>query len=140
MTVPVTILQLNAEGLTRAKRDLIRHFTDKHDANVLLIPETHIYDVAELSIGGLSLTDHVPDKHGDDIDATLTKKSASESSVESTTIKVNSYYITNVFKPFYSSIDSGILYQPQAPSPLPVETSAVGAPLGATPTPMLAPP
>ena len=85
VTVPVTILQLNAEGLTRAKRDLIRHFTDKHDANVLLIPETHIYDVAELSIGGLSLTDHVPDKHGDDIDATLTKKSASESSVESTT-------------------------------------------------------
>ena len=119
----VTILQLNTEGLTRAKRDLIRHIADKYSANVLLIQETHICDDAELNIEGFSLTDHVPNKHHglatyarDGVDPAPTNKSPNESSIEWITTKVGSYYFTNVYETPGSSIDNRTLPTTSLPS------------------------
>jgi hypothetical protein len=48
----ISILQLNAEGLTRTKIHLIRHLADKHNISVILLQETHAVAEENLNIEG----------------------------------------------------------------------------------------
>ena len=61
------ILQLNAEGLTRAKRDHIRdhirHLADIHYANTILLQEAHCTDEEKLTIEGFKIIDLIPSKY-----------------------------------------------------------------------------
>ena len=60
----VCILQLNV-GLTRAKRDAIRHLADQHHANVILFPETHCESDEKLHLEGYDLISFIAHKkHG----------------------------------------------------------------------------
>ena len=59
----IRILQLNVEGLTRAKRDLVRHLADEHHANIILLQETHAETEQKLEIEGFNLIDFIPSKH-----------------------------------------------------------------------------
>lgn len=50
-------LQLNAEGLTRAKYNLVHHLAEENDANVPLLQETHCMEENKLTIKGFQTID-----------------------------------------------------------------------------------
>ena len=50
----VTIMQLNVEGLTKAKCAIIKHQMEKHKATAILLQETHL-DLSALKISGYNL-------------------------------------------------------------------------------------
>ena len=50
----------NVEGLTRAKRDLVRHLAGENNANIILLQETHLEDEQKLQIEGFNLTEFIP--------------------------------------------------------------------------------
>ena len=51
----VSLLQLNVEGLTRTKRNIIQHFAKEREVNAILLQETHSMDVSKLKINGYTL-------------------------------------------------------------------------------------
>ena len=48
-------MQLNAEGLTKAKCAIIKHLMEKHKATAILLQETHSLDLSTLKISGYTL-------------------------------------------------------------------------------------
>ena len=60
-----TLMQINVEGLTKAKREVIQHLTQKHRAVGILLQETHSTKDEQLHIPGFNIIAaiHHP-KHG----------------------------------------------------------------------------
>ena len=60
-----TLMQINVEGLTKAKREVIQHLTQKHRAVGILLQETHSTKDEQLQIPGFNIIAaiHHP-KHG----------------------------------------------------------------------------
>ena len=54
----VTLLQLNVEGLTKAKINVIEHLAQKYNPTAILLQETHASDASRLKISGCQLTAH----------------------------------------------------------------------------------
>ena len=52
------LLQLNVEGITKAKISTIKHLADTHDAAAILLQETHANDTNRLKITGYDLVAH----------------------------------------------------------------------------------
>ena len=48
----VTLLQLNVEGLTKAKINVIEHLAQKYNPTAILLQETHVSDTSRLKICG----------------------------------------------------------------------------------------
>ena len=48
----ITLLQLNAEGLTKTKINIIEHLAQKYNPTAILIQETHASDTSRLKICG----------------------------------------------------------------------------------------
>ena len=51
----ITVLQLNVEGLTKPKVDVIEYVTRKHKPTVILLQETHQTDSSRLKVNGYQL-------------------------------------------------------------------------------------
>ena len=102
----ICILQLNVEGLTRNKLDLIRHLADENNANIILLQETHVVAEEKLEIEGFNIIDLIPSKHHDiasysreSINAKPVHKSPENSPVQWSTIEAEGHQITNLYKP-----------------------------------------
>ena len=54
----ITLLQLNAEGLTRARINVIEHLAQKYNPTAILIQEIHASDTSRLKICGYQLAAH----------------------------------------------------------------------------------
>ena len=53
-----TLMQINVEGLTKAKREVIQHLTQKHRAVGILLQETHSTKDEQLQIHGFNNEHH----------------------------------------------------------------------------------
>ena len=102
----ICIFQLNVEGLTRNKRDLIRHLADENNANIILLQETHAETEEKLEIEGFNIIDYIPSKHhgiasysSEGINANLVQKSPEVSSIQWNTVEAEGYQIVNLYKP-----------------------------------------
>ena len=102
----VSVLQLNVEGLTKAKINVIEQLLQTHKATVVLLQETHAKDSSYLKIPGFTLAAHtVSEIHGI---ATFVKSThswkalvscPSDSPVEWTATLVEEVTIINIYKP-----------------------------------------
>ena len=70
----VTLLQLNVEGLTKAKINILEHLVSTHKVTAILLQETHVIDTSRLKIAGYTLAAHTESTiHGT---ATFVKQTA----------------------------------------------------------------
>ena len=64
-TQGLSVLQLNAEGLTNAKLEVIRQLADSNQMAVVLLQETHRTTDDNLKLPGFLLAGSIPSKHHD---------------------------------------------------------------------------
>jgi exonuclease III len=105
------ILQLNVEGLTQPKRDIINHLATVHNANIILLQETHQENVKKLVIEGFTLTHFIPTKVlgiatyiKEGIKANLVDSSIPTSDIQWNYIQTGEMQIINLYKPPPSEI------------------------------------
>ena len=100
------ILQLNVEGLTRAKCEVIQHLAAKHAISVTLLQETHSTSDDKLKIYGFTVIGavHHP-KLGvatlvrNDLSSKLIDTSKPDSATQWVSIAIDNITFTNVYKP-----------------------------------------
>ena len=103
----LVLLQLNAEGISKAKIQVIEYLATKNLATVILLQETHVTNPDVLNIPGYSLAAYTssrvhgvatfvqcPTKWRDIASSTLAEE------VEWVTTEVEGVNITNVYKPY----------------------------------------
>ena len=101
------ILQLNVEGLTRPKCEVIEKIATDNAISVILLQETHATSNEKIKIYGYSLIDSINhSKHGiatlvrNDLSAIAIGRSRDDSETEWITISINGEIsITNIYKP-----------------------------------------
>ena len=100
------VLQLNIEGLTASKTNVLRHLAVQYEALVILLKETHCIFADKLTIPGFALAgSSLSRKHGlatfvhDRLKWTRVDQSPSASETEWLCVDVDGYRIVNVYKP-----------------------------------------
>ena len=100
------ILQLNTEGLTPSKLDVIEHLANTTKALVVLLQETHCISADKLVLPNFALAGStLSRKHGlatfvhQRLSWTLADQSPAESEIEWLCVDVAGYKIVNVYKP-----------------------------------------
>ena len=109
---PLVVLQLNVEGLTRSKCDIIHHLADVHEVNVLLLQETHATNEEKLKIEGFETVAFTSSKHyglatyiRDGLRAISIRKSSTDNLAEWIVSTVNGIDIVNIYKPPKVNLD-----------------------------------
>ena len=100
-----TILQLNIEGLTASKINVLHHLAMQSEALVILLQETHCTDAEKLVLPNYQLTgSSLSRKHGlatfvhERLRYTLLDQSSLTSEIEWLCVDVDGYSIVNVYK------------------------------------------
>ena len=135
----VVVLQLNTEGISKAKTQVIEHLVSKSGATVILLQETHATNPNSLKIPGYSLAAHTSSRVHDMVtvmSSSLRWQAIASSSptndLEWTTTEVKGITITNVCKPPGTRLHPESL--PRYPKPcIYAGDFTVAARLGATP-------
>ena len=114
------LLQLNAEGLTRSKRDLIPHIAKENCVNVICLQETHCETEEQLHIEGFDLICFIPHKkHGiasyvkQGMKASTTGRSSVNSALQWSTFEAMGTHFCNFYKP--PPVDVEIMLFPKMP-------------------------
>ena len=101
-----TILQLNIEGLTASKINVLHHLAVQHEALVILLQETHCTNADKLAVPSFVLAGStLSRKHGlatfvhERLNWTLVDQSQATSETEWLCVDVDGYKIVNVYKP-----------------------------------------
>ena len=101
-----TILQLNIEGLTASKMNVLHHLAMQSEAFVILLQETHCTDAEKLVLPHYQLAgSSLSRKHGlatfvhERLRYTLLDQSPPTSEIEWLCVDVDGYKIVNVYKP-----------------------------------------
>ena len=101
-----TILQLNIEGLTASKMNVLHHLAMQSEALVILLQETHCTDAEKLVLPNYQLAgSSLSRKHGlatfvnERLRYTLLDQSSPTSEIEWLCVDVDGYKIVNVYKP-----------------------------------------
>ena len=101
-----TILQLNIEGLTASKINVLHHLAMQSEALVILLQETHCTDAEKLVLPHYQLAgSSLSRKHGlatfvhEQLRYTLLDQSPPTSEIEWLCVDVDGYKIVNVYKP-----------------------------------------
>ena len=101
-----TILQLNIEGLTASKMNVLHHLAMQSEALVILLQETHCTDAEKLVLPNYQLAgSSLSRKHGlatfvhERLRYTLLDQSPPTSEIEWLCVDVDDYKIVNVYKP-----------------------------------------
>ena len=107
----LVLLQLNVEGLTTAKLNIIQQIITKNNVIFVLLQETHTDNNKFLKLPGLSLTAHTDNKHHGiatyvrtDISWTAIAQSADDAEIEWTRTKLQDTNIVNIYKPTPSKL------------------------------------
>ncbi|KAI4827516.1 hypothetical protein KUCAC02_030905, partial [Chaenocephalus aceratus] len=102
----LSVLQLNVEGLTTAKLEVLRHLADSNGAAVLLLQETHCTSDNILKIPGFHLAGSIYSKqHGvatfvrTEISWSASSQSPPGSNIEWLVTKIQETSVINVYKP-----------------------------------------
>ena len=102
----LTILQLNIEGLTASKMNVLHHLAMQSEALVILLQETHCTDAEKLVLPHYQLAgSSLSRKHGlatfvhERLRYTLLDHSPPTSEIEWLCVDVDGYKIVNVYKP-----------------------------------------
>ena len=113
---PLSILQLNNEGWTTAKREVLQHVAAVHDANVVLIQETHQQTEDQLKLYGFTLADRTFSAHHgiatfvkNSFTFTHVGNSEDEEPSEWHTILIDDTQITNIYHPPPAALDAALL-------------------------------
>ena len=101
-----TILQLNIEGLTASKMNVLHYLAMQSEALVILLQETHCTDAEKLVLPNYQLAgSSLSRKHGlvtfvhERLRYTLLDQSPPTSEIEWLCVDVDGYKIVNVYKP-----------------------------------------
>ena len=101
-----TILQLNIEGLTASKMNVLHHLAMQSEALVILLQETHCTDAEKLVLPNYQLAgSSLSRKHGlatfvhERLRYTLLNQSPPTSEIEWLCVDVDGYKIVNIYKP-----------------------------------------
>ena len=101
-----TILQLNIEGLTASKMNVLHHLAMQSEALVILLQKTHCTDAEKLVLPHYQLAESsLSRKHGlatfvnERLRYTLLDQSPLTSEIEWLCVDVDGYKIVNVYKP-----------------------------------------
>ena len=101
-----TVLQLNTEGITASKLNVIEHLATKHQALIILLQETHCTSVDKLVLPNFTLAGAtISRKHGlatfvhDRLSWVLLDQSHAQSEIEWLCVDISGYHIINVYKP-----------------------------------------
>ena len=101
-----TILQLNIEGLTASKINVLHHLAMQSEAIVILLQETHCTDAEKLVLPNYQLAgSSLSTKHDlatfvhERLKYTLLDQSPPTSEIEWLCVDVDGYKIVNVYKP-----------------------------------------
>ena len=100
------VLQLNIEGLTASKMNVLHHLAEQYEALVILLQETHCTCANKLTIPGFALSwSSLSRKHGlgtfvdDRLKWTFVDQSPAALETEWLCVDVDDYRIVNVYKP-----------------------------------------
>ena len=101
-----TIFQLNIEGLTTSKMNVLHYFALQSEALVILLQETHCTDAEKLLLSSYQLAESsLSRKHGhatfvhECLRYTLLDQSPPTLEIECLCVDVDGYKIVNVYKP-----------------------------------------
>ena len=111
--------QLNVEGLTRPKCEVIQKIAADNSISVILLQETHASSNEKMKINSYSLIDSINHpKHGiatlvcNDLPASIIDRSREGSETEWITISINGEIgITNIYKPPNTPFDPPPRYE-----------------------------
>lgn len=102
----VAVLQLNVEGLTNSKLNIIEQLAYKNKATVILLQETHCPTTEKLVLPDYTLAAYITSKqHGlatfikQDTEWSLEAQSPPDSEIEWLAVKVQDTTIINVYRP-----------------------------------------
>ncbi|KAJ4939497.1 hypothetical protein JOQ06_028945, partial [Pogonophryne albipinna] len=119
----LSVLQLNVEGLTTAKLEVLRHLADSNGAAVLLLQETHCTSDNILKIPGFHLAGSIYSKqHGvatfvrTEISWSASSQSPPGSNIEWLVTKIQETSVVNVYKPPPSELSTTSLPSITAPA------------------------
>ena len=105
-------MQINVEGWTFPKREILEHLVEVHKANIVLVQETHQLTQDKLKLYGFELADFIPSSHHGI--ATFVKhnlcfshvnNSCDDHSTEWISIKVEDIVIMNAYHPPTAVLD-----------------------------------
>ena len=132
------ILQLNVEGLSTSKINVIEQLAYKNKALVILLQETHCPSRDKLVIPNYILAGHNPSrKHGlatfvhERLTWKLVNQSPQDSEIEWLCIEVEDHYIVNVYKPPPSQLQPSSSLCSPTPAFM-LATLTVSIPIGGT--------
>ena len=118
----LVILQLNVEGLTTAKLDILEQVATKNKATVVLLQETHKENDTILKLPGFTLAGHTKSKHHglatfikEDVSWSPAGQCRDEAEIEWIATMVQETTVVNVYKPPPSRLEQGSL--PDSPAP-----------------------
>ncbi|KAJ4934407.1 hypothetical protein JOQ06_007202 [Pogonophryne albipinna] len=119
----LSVLQLNVEGLTTAKLEVLHHLADSNGAAVLLLQETHCTSDNILKIPGFHLAGSIYSKqHGvatfvrTEISWSASSQSQPGSNIEWLVKKIQETSVVNVYKPPPSELSTTSLPSITAPA------------------------
>ena len=119
----LAVFQLNVEGLTNAKLEIIRHLADSHKVAAVLLQETHCMAEDTLKLPGFHLAGSILSRHHgiatfvrSDLGWTATGQSPPNASVEWLSTRIQATSVVNVYKPPPSTLTVSALPLVQAPA------------------------
>ena len=119
----LAIIQLNVEGLTTAKLDILEQLATNNKATVVLLQETHKENYTLLKLHGYTLAGQTKSRHHslatfirDDVPWSPAGQCAPDTVVEWTATKVQETTVVNVYKPPPSKLQPGSLLDAPAPA------------------------
>src|SRR6218665_1977624 len=95
------VLQLNVEGLSAAKRQLIGTTAQQHEVDVICLQETHVADMTagRYGIVGYDLLSAAPDAKYGRATSTISDAAPIASDQFHDVVQVGDFMIANVYKP-----------------------------------------
>ena len=116
------LLQLNDEGITKAKISIIKHLADAHDAAAILLQETHADDTSRLKIAGYDLaahtnsTTHATATFVRSFTSRIYMDSCRDDDLEWTIVKIEGVSLMNVYKPPNTRLQESFIPCLEAPA------------------------
>ena len=106
------ILQINVEGWTSAKQEILHQITEKHFANIVFVQETYQTSQDQLKLYGFQLTDCILNAHHgtatfakDNLNFSHVGESDDHNPTEWISIKRENITIVNVYHPPPTTLD-----------------------------------
>ena len=106
--LPSLILQLNVEGLTASKLDIVERLATQHNVTIILLQETHCQTMGKLVINNYELAGYIVSRRHapavlvrNNLSWKISDSSGEDSDIDWQCINVEGYNIINIYKPHF---------------------------------------